>query len=79
MTTNEIIAEVFYCLIGIIFVLVGVKALRDGGMGHRVQLGPQAFDVGVHRAVVAKIVVPPKAVQQVVTRKHFVLVGGKGP
>lgn len=36
MDRNTIIAEVFYCLIGAIFVLVGLKALRDKGMKARV-------------------------------------------
>jgi len=46
MTTNEIIAEVFYCLIGIIFVLVGVKALRDGGMKRRISTALFWFILG---------------------------------
>ena len=31
MTPAQIVAEFFYCLIGIVFILVGVKALRDPG------------------------------------------------
>ena len=31
MTTAQIVSEFFYCLIGLVFVLVGVKALRDPG------------------------------------------------
>ena len=29
MTTAQIVSEIFYSLIGIVFILVGVKALRD--------------------------------------------------
>ena len=31
MTPAQIVAEFFYCLIGLVFILVGVKALRDPG------------------------------------------------
>ena len=31
MTPAQIVAEIFYTLIGLVFVLVGVKALRDPG------------------------------------------------
>ena len=31
MTTAQIVSEFFYCLIGLVFVLVGVKALQDPG------------------------------------------------
>ncbi len=31
MNAGQILAEVFYALIGLIFILVGVKALRDPG------------------------------------------------
>ena len=31
MTAAQIVAEVFYCVIGLVFVLVGVKALKDDG------------------------------------------------
>lgn len=34
-TTPTILAEIFYCIIGLIFVLTGVKALRDTGMKNR--------------------------------------------
>lgn len=46
MTTNEIMAEVFYCLIGLVFVLVGVKALRDGGMKRRISTALFWFILG---------------------------------
>ena len=36
MDINAIISEVFYVLIGLIFILVGVKALRDSSSGKRV-------------------------------------------
>ncbi|MGH0054136.1 MAG: DUF979 domain-containing protein [Sphaerochaetaceae bacterium] len=36
MTRNVIIAEFFYCIIGIIFLLVGVKALRDKTLSKRI-------------------------------------------
>ena len=35
MTRNDIIAEVFYILIGLIFILVGIKALRDASSKKR--------------------------------------------
>ena len=31
MTTAQIIGEVFYCVIGLVFILVGAKALKDDG------------------------------------------------
>ena len=31
MTFAQILGEVFYCVIGLIFALVGVKALKDDG------------------------------------------------
>jgi len=35
-TTPLALGEVFYCIIGVIFLLTGLKALRDGGMKNRV-------------------------------------------
>jgi len=35
MNTNAIISEVFYVLIGVIFILVGIKALRDSSSAKR--------------------------------------------
>lgn len=36
MDRNTLIAEFFYCVIGVIFVLVGLKALRDKGLKTRI-------------------------------------------
>lgn len=36
MDRNQIIAEVFYCIIGIIFIIVGIKALWDKGLKTRI-------------------------------------------
>lgn len=36
MTLSSIVAEVFYCIIGLIFILTGVKALQDEGCAKRV-------------------------------------------
>ena len=36
MSFNDILAEVFYCLIGFIFILVGIKALRDRTLAVRI-------------------------------------------
>ena len=36
MSTNQIISEVFYSIIGIIFILVGLKALRDTALKTRI-------------------------------------------
>lgn len=36
MNTNQIISEAFYCIIGIIFIAVGMKALRDNGLKTRI-------------------------------------------
>lgn len=36
MTAVQIIAEVFYCIIGLIFILCGTSALRDRGMKARI-------------------------------------------
>lgn len=33
MSTNTIISEVFFCVIGVVFILVGIKALRDEKLG----------------------------------------------
>lgn len=36
MTVNTFIAEFFYCIIGVIFILVGLKALRDSNLKTRI-------------------------------------------
>lgn len=36
MTLSTVLAEVFFCIIGIIFILVGVKALKDNELGPRI-------------------------------------------
>jgi len=36
MTAAQIIGEVFYCIIGLVFILVGVKALKDDGCSKKV-------------------------------------------
>jgi len=54
MTRNAIIAEVFYACIGIIFILVGIKALRDTSSKKRITTAmfwfvlAFAFTVGPH-------------------------------
>ncbi len=36
MTAAQILGEVFYCIIGLVFILVGVKALKDDGCSKKV-------------------------------------------
>ena len=40
-TMSKVVAEVFYCVIGFLFILNGVKALKDSGLKTRV--GTAAF------------------------------------
>ena len=35
-TLSTVVAEVFYCIIGLIFILTGVKALKDKDCGNRI-------------------------------------------
>lgn len=34
-TFSTVVAEIFYCVIGLIFILTGIKALRDSALGSR--------------------------------------------
>ena len=36
MTPAQILGEVFYCIIGLVFVLVGLKALKDEGCSKKI-------------------------------------------
>ncbi len=37
MSLSEVVAEIFYCIIGLVFIGVGVKDLQDDGLGCRIQ------------------------------------------
>ena len=36
MTAAQILGEFFYCVIGLVFILVGVKALKDEGCSKKI-------------------------------------------
>ena len=47
-TLSKVVAEIFYCVIGLMFILNGVKALKDSGLRTRVGtaiFGPRNYNV----------------------------------
>ncbi len=60
MTISAIVAEVFYCIIGIVFILNGLKALKDS------ELGPRYFTAAFWFLLAFTFIVGPYVPQWVV-------------